>query len=121
MEGHQGMIAARSIGQVKPRWHLQALAPQNDALFVDGQAVEAGTEDAGESFEAIQGTFLLEDGGVTLDGVGTIENPGATTGGFLGVTGVGGRIGAQEITIWPEVAAARRARRWRSRLITGKQ
>jgi hypothetical protein len=61
-------------------------------LFVDGQAVEPGPEGAGEIFEAIQGSLLLEDGGVTLDGVGTVENPGATTGGFLGVAGVGGRI-----------------------------
>src|SRR5690606_2893252 len=79
---HQAVFAERQFGG-----RLPVLAHQGDAVGVARQAVEIGTELAGEALQPVQCVARFERLGVQLDGgVGGVA-AGAAAGGFLGVTG----------------------------------
>src|SRR5690606_30295914 len=57
---------------------------------------EVGAEQAGETFQLVQGIALLERFGIQLNGGVRGVAAGTAAGGFLGMLGVGRRVGAQE-------------------------
>ena len=87
MEGHKA---------IHKFWNQLISTFECDPTSVQRQSVELRPVSTGESFEAIQGPLLLEDLGITLQRMGSIENSSATAGGFLGFTGVRRRIGPKK-------------------------
>ena len=121
MEGHQLHGLAGGVIEMQPGRHQLRLAHQGEALLVERQAVEARAELRGEGFKAIQRPLLLEGEGIALDRVRGIEDAGAAAGCFLAWRGWGAESVPRKKRGLPLMAAARRARRWCSRLATGRQ
>ena len=73
-----------------------ALAGQGDGAGVARQAVEGGAVEAGEGFQLVQSTGVVEDFGVHLDGGMRRVATGAARGVLLEVGGVRRAVGTQE-------------------------
>ena len=98
MERHQIHRAASTIIELHQLRNPLRLPHEPDPFLVDGQAVKPRAMLGGKSLQAIQRLLLLKHLGITLDRPGGIKNAGATTGGFLRCSAMGGRVGAQEKT-----------------------
>src|SRR4051812_21018297 len=69
---------------------------EGDRLLVDRQVVETSAVDRRERFQLVERAFILEHARIALERVRRVEESGAAAGAFLGVTGVGRAIRAEE-------------------------
>ena len=85
------LLAERQAGR-----DLPLLAYQRDLVGIARQAIEIRTEVAGKGFQLDQRLTLLEGFGVQLDGGMGGVAAGTAASGFLGMLGMGRRVGTQE-------------------------
>ena len=76
--------------------HGPAVAFQGDGVGVAWQTVKIGAVEAGKTFQFLQGTEFIEGLCIQLNGRVSGIASGTATGGFLGMAGMGSRIGAEE-------------------------
>ena len=94
---------------------------QRDTGPIYWKSVEGRAMQAGETLEAIDGSFLFEREGVALKSMGCVENAGAAAGGFLASRLWGAESVPRKKRLSPLVAARRSANRCCSRFATGRQ